>query len=214
MEENLAQHRQSYERSALNRENLSENPMQLFKIWFEEAEKAETELENNAMTLSTIDENGCPKNRIVLLKRYNDQGFVFFTNYTSEKSKSILQNPKVSLSFFWPRLERQVIVKGTAQKISLEDSEQYFSTRPRGSQIGAWVSHQSAVISSRETLENRQQDLEEQFAGKAVPRPEFWGGFIVHPGTVEFWQGRPNRLHDRFKYYREQKDWKTVRLAP
>lgn len=214
MEENLANHRRTYNRSALDSEKLKKNPMDLFKIWFDETETADTIAENNAMTLSAIDAQGFPKNRVVLLKEFNDNGFVFYTNYNSEKAKSILQNPKVSLSFFWPKLERQVIVKGTAKKISEEDSDKYFASRPRGSQLGAWVSHQSQPIESRKILEDRLAKLKIEFDEKPIKRPEFWGGFLVKPVSIEFWQGRPNRLHDRFKYTLENEKWIVWRLAP
>src|SRR5690625_2782272 len=162
MEENLAYHRMSYEKSSLTTENLTENPMLLFKKWFDEVEKIDVKSENNAMTVSTIDADGFPQNRIVLLKKFNDKGFVFYTNYKSDKGKSIAENPKVSLSFFWPAVERQVIVRGIAEKLSAEASDEYFKTRPRGSQLGAWVSHQSQAIENRETLENRQKELEKE----------------------------------------------------
>lgn len=214
MEENLSDYRRSYEKSALNSENLTENPMHLFKKWFDEIERIDQNSENNAMTLSTIDLEGYPKNRIVLLKKFNDEGFVFYTNYTSEKALAIEENPKVSLSFFWPVLERQVVIKGVAVKVSSEESDVYFTSRPRGSQIGAWVSHQSHVIEEREVLEKRQLELEERFSGQSVPRPDFWGGYLIKPHFIEFWQGRPNRLHDRFRYSKQEKDWKIERLAP
>lgn len=214
MEENLSDYRRSYEKSALNSENLTENPMHLFKKWFDEIERIDRDSENNAMTLSTIDLEGYPKNRIVLLKKFNDEGFVFYTNYTSEKALAIEENPKVSLSFFWPVLERQVVIKGVAVKVSSEESDVYFTSRPRGSQIGAWVSHQSHVIEEREVLEKRQLELEERFSGQSVPRPDFWGGYLIKPHFIEFWQGRPNRLHDRFRYSKQEQNWKIERLAP
>lgn len=214
MEENLANQRRSYEKSKLSVTQLKGNPMELFKAWYDEVQEKETELENNAMTLSTLDEKGFPKSRVVLLKRFNDQGFVFFTNYTSEKGKSIARNPKVSLSFYWPRMERQVMVKGCAEQLPASESDAYFKVRPRGSQIGAYVSHQSQPIESREVLDKRKAVLEQRFEGKAILRPEFWGGYLVRPEVVEFWQGRPNRLHDRFRYQRKRKGWKVERLAP
>ncbi len=214
MEENLAYHRMSYEKSSLTTENLTENPMLLFKKWFDEVEKIDVKSENNAMTVSTIDADGFPQNRIVLLKKFNDKGFVFYTNYKSDKGKSIAENPKVSLSFFWPAVERQVIVRGIAEKLSAEASDEYFKTRPRGSQLGAWVSHQSQAIENRETLENRQKELEKEFENQHVKRPDFWGGYLIRPTIIEFWQGRPNRLHDRFQYKKEKENWKITRLAP
>lgn len=214
MEENLADQRKSYEKSALNRESLADTPMHLFKKWFDEVEQADQIAENNAMTLSTIDREGFPKNRVVLLKKFNDKGFVFYTNYNSAKGTSILKNPKVCLSFFWPVLERQVIVKGTAEQVAPEESDRYFSTRPRGSRLGAWISPQSKIIKSRKSLEDKKIELTQKFERKPIDRPEFWGGFIVEPKSVEFWQGRPNRLHDRFTYKKEGRDWKIFRLAP
>ncbi len=214
MEENLADYRRSYEKSSLTAENLTENPMELFKIWFDEAEAIDTVAENNAMTLSTIDAYGYPKNRVVLLKKFNDQGFVFYTNYRSEKGRSILRHPKVSISFFWPSLERQVIVKGAVEKCAEETSDQYFASRPRGSQLGAWVSHQSESIRDRAVLKQRLQEMELKFEGKPIPRPDFWGGFLIKPRMIEFWQGRPNRLHDRFKYSCRDQNWEVTRLAP
>lgn len=214
MEENLAYQRKSYEKSELREENLSDHPMWLFKKWFEEVEKRDPQSENNAMTVSTIDQNGFPHNRIVLLKKFNDDGFIFYTNYSSSKSKAILENAKVSISFFWPSVERQVIVRGEAVKVSSEESDEYFKTRPRGSQIGAWVSHQSSPIKNRETLEERQKELEEQMKDQEIERPDFWGGFLIRPLYIEFWQGRPNRLHDRFLFTKVDENWEATRLAP
>lgn len=214
MEENLAYQRKSYEKSELREESITDNPMRLFKEWFDEVEQKDPQSENNAMTLSTIDKNGFPHNRIVLLKKFNDDGFIFYTNYHSEKGKSISENPKVSLSFFWPALERQVIVRGEAIKVSKAESDEYFQTRPRGSQIGAWVSNQSSEIENRQVLEEKQKILEKEMKDKDIQRPDFWGGFIVQPIYMEFWQGRPNRLHDRFLYSKDGKSWKNTRLAP
>src|SRR5699024_10667151 len=158
MEKDLAYQRRSYEKSELREENTTENPMILFEDWFEDVEEKDKNSENNAMTLSTIDENGFPQNRIVLLKKFTDKGFEFFTNYKSDKGKSIEKNPKVCLSFFWPAVERQVIIRGKAEKLSAEESDEYFQTRPRGSQIGAWVSHQSSIIENRGVLKNKQEE--------------------------------------------------------
>lgn len=214
MEENLANQRRSYEKSALERENLKENPMHFFKTWFDEIEEADQEAENNAMTLGTVEQNGFPKNRIVLLKKFNDEGFVFYTNYFSEKGKAIAQNPNVTLSFFWPKLERQVIVVGKAEKVSDTTSNQYFASRPRGSRIGALVSKQSQPIEDRAVLEERKRRLEIEYQGKDILRPVFWGGYLVKPIQIEFWQGRPNRLHDRFLYTKTANSWEIERLAP
>ncbi len=214
MEENLANQRQSYEKSELSADSLTAHPMLLFKRWFDEVEQFDKTSENNAMTVSAIDAEGYPKNRIVLLKKFNDDGFIFYTNYTSEKGEALIANPKVSLSFFWPSVERQVIVKGIAVKVSAEESDAYFASRPRGSQLGAWTSHQSRPIENRQVLADRLAELKQRFEGQDIPRPEFWGGFLVEPKSIEFWQGRPNRLHDRFKYSFDGKQWQVQRLAP
>ena len=167
------------------------------------------------MTISTIGLDGYPKNRVVLLKRYTYEGFIFYTNYNSEKGKAIEINPNVCLSFFWHAAERQIIIKGKAERIVENLSDGYFESRPRGSQLGAVVSNQSNVVKNRKELEDKLQDLEEQFEGKEIPRPKYWGGFIVKPIEMEFWQGRANRLHDRIRYkLQEDYNWQIDRLAP
>ena len=167
------------------------------------------------MTLSTLGEDGFPKGRVVLLKKYTHEGFIFYTNYESEKGKAIVAHPKVSLSFHWAGAERQVIIKGNAEKIATNLSDGYFESRPRGSQLGAHASQQSTVVSSRKSLENQLKTLEEKFENKPIPRPEFWGGFIVKPVEIEFWQGRANRLHDRIRYQLQNDlNWKIERLSP
>ena len=179
------------------------------------AEEDEAIDEANAMTLGTIGLDGFPKTRIVLLKHYDDKGFVFYTNYTSEKGEAISNNGRVCISFFWPSLERQVIIQGIAEKISDEQSTAYYKSRPRGSQLGAWVSDQSAVIDSRAVLEEKLQILETRYQGKSIPKPDFWGGFRVKPVSFEFWQGRENRLHDRIRYTpTSDSSWKIERLSP
>ncbi len=214
MNRDLANYRKSYEKSFLEEENLPDSPFVLFSDWFKEVENEGGVEEANAMTLTTMGLDGFPKNRIVLLKQFDESGFVFYTNYTSEKGKAIGNDNKVCLSFFWPNLERQVIVKGVAEKIDEEKSNAYFRSRPRGSQLGAWASYQSETISSREILEERLIALENQYAKKDIPKPPFWGGYIVRPVSLEFWQGRSNRLHDRIRYIERNTIWKIDRLSP
>lgn len=215
MQKDLGEYRKSYEKSALMESSISDNPMELFQKWFFEVEAANGIDEPNAMTVSTIGLDGFPKNRVVLLKKFTHEGFIFFTNYESEKGKAIAKNPNVCISFFWPNLERQIIIKGRAEKIAENLSDGYFESRPKGSQYGALVSDQSSVIPSRDFLEDKLKALERQYEGKEIERPDFWGGFIVKPISMEFWQGRPNRLHDRIRYViQEDFDWKIERLAP
>ncbi|MFN2261569.1 MAG: pyridoxamine 5'-phosphate oxidase [Psychroflexus sp.] len=215
MEKNLHDYRKSYEKSNLIRENLNENPIQQFREWFYDVEKAGGLDEANALTISTIGKDGFPKSRIVLLKFYDENGFVFYTNYKSEKGQALLNNPKTCLTFFWPNTERQVIIKGEAEKVPENVSDNYFASRPKGSQLGALVSNQSSVIEGREVLETELKSLEEKYENKTVPRPKNWGGFLVKPQSIEFWQGRPNRLHDRFRFTLiNNLDWKIERLAP
>ncbi len=215
MNNDLSDYRKSYESKALLESDLPENPLELFQKWFYEADKNFPEIETNAMTLSTIGLDGFPKGRVVLLKKYTFEGFIFYTNYTSEKGKAILTNNQVCLSFFWHGAEQQIIIKGKAEKISDNLSDGYFESRPRGSQLGAIVSDQSEVVESREFLEKKLKALEIDYEGKEIPRPKFWGGFIVKPIEIEFWQGRPNRLHDRIRYQLQHDfDWKIERLSP
>jgi pyridoxamine 5'-phosphate oxidase len=214
MERDFGHLRKNYEANVLDETILPNSPTDLFNQWFDEATQSGGVAEVNAMTLSTIDGSGAIKGRIVLLKELSAEGFVFYTNYNSDKSKALFANPKVSLSFFWPNLERQVIISGTAQKVAPEVSDAYFASRPKGSQIGAHVSPQSDVIASREVLEARQETLEKQFEGKDIPRPSHWGGIAVTPFEMEFWQGRPNRLHDRIVYLKSDDTWSKQRKAP
>ena len=214
MKPKLADLRKSYEKGTLDFHHVKDNPLQLFQTWFYEAKEADSIDEANAMSLTTLGDDGFPRARVVLLKDFSDEGFVFFTNYNSEKGKSLMNHPKVGLSFYWPSLERQIIIKGEAEKLSAEKSDQYFDSRPRGSQLGAHVSPQSEVISNRKFLEDLQAALEEKYENTVIPRPDHWGGILVRPQEIEFWQGRPNRLHDRICCYLDGIDWKTKRLAP
>lgn len=214
MSKNLADYRKNYDKGELLEEYISKNPFVQFQVWFEEMENANSTSEVNAMNVSSIGLDGFPKNRIVLLKEFAEDGFVFYTNYGSDKAQSLLNNPNTCLSFFWPELERQVIIKGKAEKNSEEKAMAYFNSRPRESQLGAWASHQSSEISSREVLDKTLRELKLEFQDKPVPKPDFWGGFIVKPISFEFWQGRPNRLHDRILYTKEGKNWGFKRLAP
>ncbi|MBU2903843.1 MULTISPECIES: pyridoxamine 5'-phosphate oxidase [Arenibacter] len=215
MQKDLGNYRKSYEKSSLTEEVISDNPMELFQKWFYEVEASDGVDEPNAMTVSTIGLDGFPKNRVVLLKKYTFEGFIFYTNYESEKGRAITQNPNVCISFFWPNMERQVIIKGRAEKIAENLSDGYFESRPDGSKLGAIVSNQSEVVPSRDYLEKKLKDLEKEYENKEIERPKYWGGFIVKPVSIEFWQGRPNRLHDRIRYSLQANfDWKIERLAP
>lgn len=211
----LSNYRKSYEKSELSENQIPEDPINLFNRWFHEVEDFGGVDEVNAMTVSTFGLDGFPKGRIVLLKKFYEEGFIFYTNYESEKGKAILANPKICLSFFWHSMERQVIIKGVAEKTSESASDNYFACRPDGSKLGSMLSPQSEVIPSRDFLLERLKSLEEEFEGKEIPRPENWGGILVRPVSVEFWQGRPNRLHDRIRYtLQEDFSWKIERLAP
>ncbi len=206
--------RQDYRASTLLEQDVAANPVKQFEKWFDEALKAEI-WEPNAMTLATATVNGMPSARIVLLKGFSEQGFAFYTNYLSRKGKELAKNPRAALIFNWGQLERQVRIEGTVEKLSKEQSEQYFHSRPIGSQLGALVSPQSQEIAGREELESKWQQLEAEYQDKEIPKPAFWGGYIVKPQLVEFWQGRSSRLHDRILYKNAGKNnWKIVRLAP
>jgi len=215
MHRDLGNHRKSYKKSALTEQAISDNPMELFQKWYYEVEAADGLDETNAMSISTLGLDGFPKSRMVLLKKYTFEGFIFYTNYQSEKGKAIEADPRVCLSFFWPNLERQIIIKGKAEKIAQNLSDGYFESRPEGSKLGSIVSDQSSVIESREVLENELKKLEEKYNGKEIERPDYWGGYLVRPVSMEFWQGRDNRLHDRIRYSLQADfDWKIERLAP
>ena len=205
--------RREYAREGLAESAAHDDPLVQFDRWFSQALAAGV-LEPNAMTLATVDADGMPSARIVLLQGFDARGFVFYTNYDSDKGVELTTTPRAALVFFWPELERQVRVRGTVERVSRDESETYFHSRPPGSQLGAWASEQSTVIPSRQVLEDRLAALEEQYRGKEVPVPPHWGGFRVVPKTIELWQGRPNRLHDRLLYTRDGKSWRRERLAP
>ena len=212
MPDAIADLRQSYEKDALDREDLAPDPIAQFLRWFEDARAGEV-TEPNAMTLATVDEGGRPSARIVLLKGADARGFAFYTNLQSRKSREIAATERAALVFWWEPLQRQVRVEGRVEPVPAPEADAYFESRPRGSRLGAWASPQSEPIDSREVLDERLADAERQFA-EAVPRPPFWGGWRVVPERVEFWQGRPSRLHDRFRYTREGDAWAVARLAP
>lgn len=205
--------REDYKKAALNRATLAQDPCSQLRVWMEEAQAC-TLLEPNAMTLATVDSNGRPFTRTVLLKRIDDKGLVFFTNYESRKAQHIENNPNVSLLLNWLPLERQVGINGVAKKISTAESLAYFVSRPLGSRLGAWVSDQSRVIKSRSLLEAKLEEMKKKFSAGDIPLPSFWGGYRVEPESFEFWQGRQNRLHDRFLYQRENSAWTVERLQP
>ena len=206
--------RLEYRRGQLQREMMAEEPFAQFAVWF--AEAAETDLlEPNAMTLATADENGRPSARLVLLKDFDEQGFVFYTNYESRKGRELAVNPWAALTFWWGNLQRQVRIEGRVERVSAEESDVYYNSRPLGSQIGAWASQQSRMIEDRAELEERLAALEARFAVEEIVRPPFWGGYRVVPTAVEFWQGGVNRLHDRFLYCRQADgSWLIERLSP
>ena len=233
---NLADFREDYRRGALDRAGLDANPLAQFETWFRDATGEQSQsrwrkigialyklgsalgnhrpADINAMTLATVDAHGKPSTRTVLLKSVDERGFVFFTNYDSRKGRELAENPNAALTFFWSDLERQVCVTGTVTKLPVAESEAYFKSRPRGSRIGAWASNQSEAIPDRAALEAKWRELEKKFPND-IPLPPNWGGFILRPERIEFWQGRPSRLHDRFSYTRQpDNSWKLDRLAP
>jgi pyridoxamine 5'-phosphate oxidase len=233
---NLSDFREDYRRGALDRAGLDANPVTQFESWFRDATDEQSQsrwrkigialfklwsaicnhrpADINAMTLATVDKNGKPSSRTVLLKTVDERGFIFFTNYDSRKGRELAENPNAALTFFWPDLERQVCAAGTVTKLPVTESENYFKSRPRGSRLAAWASNQSESVPDRAFLEAKWQELEKKFATD-IPLPPNWGGFILRPERVEFWQGRPSRLHDRFSYTRQpDNSWKLERLAP
>lgn len=233
---NLSDFREDYRHDSLARAQLNPSPFAQFESWFQAAtgERSQSRWRKigialfklwsaicnhrpadiNAMTLATVDKNGKPSSRTVLLKTVDERGFIFFTNYDSRKGRELMENPNAALTFFWSELERQVCVAGSVTKLPAAESEKYFKSRPRGSQIGAWASNQSEAVSDRATLEKKWQELEKKFPGE-IPLPPHWGGFVLKPERIEFWQGRPSRLHDRFNYSRQADgSWKIERLSP
>jgi len=208
---NIVHHRKSYEKHSLEVEDLKAAPHEMLEFWLSEVEELH---DYNAMVVSSVDASGQPHSRVVLLRGVNEDGLKFYTNYTSNKGMELEQNNKVALNFFWPSVERQVRVEGELHKLTDAESDAYFNSRPRESQIGAWVSPQSSIIESREVLNERFREFTNKFEGQSVPRPSNWGGYLIRPKYFEFWQGRPNRLHDRLTYSLVEGNWSIGRMAP
>jgi pyridoxamine 5'-phosphate oxidase len=225
MSNEIADIRKDYKLASLEEADVAANPIDQFTRWWNEAVASQID-EVNAMTLATVNAAGVPAARIVLLKGYNPNGFIFFTNYESDKGKNLAQNPNAAIVFFWKELERQIRIEGTVQKVSAEESDRYFNSRPASSRIGAWASPQSAVIENRLVIEQNVERYSSIFANDSIERPDHWGGYIVKPRSIEFWQGRSSRLHDRIRYTieasaynaatdtRSDANWKIERLAP
>lgn len=205
--------RREFESTGLDREALDQDPFRQFETWFNQAVEAGID-DPNALTLATADASGAPGARTVLLKYFDARGFVFYTNYGSRKARALAENPRAAMLFPWIPLNRQVTVEGHVEKVSRTESLRYFTSRPEGSQLGAWVSQQSAIIESRQALETKLQRMKERFRQGGIPLPEFWGGYRVIPERIEFWQGRPSRLHDRFEYRLSENHWQINRLQP
>lgn len=209
----IADIRKEYQRHALSEHDVADDPIAQFSVWFDEAVQAEV-LEVNAMCLATATPDAYPSARMVLLKGVDARGFVFYTDYRSRKGQELADNPCASLCFFWPELERQVRINGAVQRVSRAESDEYFQSRPLPSRVGAWTSSQSSVLASRDVLEAQLAENEQRFAGGPVPLPDHWGGFRVVPEEIEFWQGRPSRLHDRIQFRKEAGRWAKRRLSP
>jgi pyridoxamine 5'-phosphate oxidase len=209
----VADLRKEYTRAGLKESNAHPDPREQFRRWFDEAFAANLH-EPNAMTLATATPDGKPSARVVLLKGFDERGFVFYTSYEGRKSRELEENPYCALVFYWGELERQVRIEGRVFRVSEAESDAYYKSRPRGSQLGAWVSEQSRPVGDRGTLEERVRELEAEYEGREIPRPPFWGGYRVEPEEIEFWQGRENRLHDRLLYRRSHEGWKMERLQP
>ena len=210
---NIEDLRLNYTQAGLTEADLHPDPIEQFRLWFAQARQTPMP-EPNAMTLATADASGVPSARIVLLKGIEPDGFLFYTNYESQKGRELASNPNAALVFYWGELERQVRIAGPVERVSREQSDAYFQGRPEGSKLGAWVSRQSTPVSGRAELESLLADREKEFAGKPIPTPPYWGGYRLTPLTIEFWQGRPNRLHDRLRYVRSGETWRLERLAP
>lgn len=211
--DNLHKMRQEYAAGSLNETNMPLNPMEMFNVWMDSAINSGL-TEPNAMTVATSTLDGKPSARVLLLKEVNDNGFVFFTNYLSRKGRELGVNPEVALVFDWHDIERQVRVEGKAEKLPEDESEAYFNVRPEDAKIGAWASPQSKIVKDRDELEKHLEEIEEQFEGMPVHRPSHWGGYLIRPTVIEFWQGRPSRMHDRLVYYKTEEGWTMHRLAP
>lgn len=214
MNREISDLRQTYVKGTLTLENLKQDPFEQFRIWFSEAQEAEI-IEPNAMVLSTVSKEGIPSSRVVLLKEVDDDGLVFYTNYRSQKGREIEDNPNVSVVFLWKKMERQIRVSGRVEKVSRERTNSYYNSRPKESRIGAYVSEQSAIIKDRDILDSRKTEFDAKFADlEQFNAPEHWGGYKILVNQVEFWQGRPSRLHDRLRFTKQGKDWQIDRLAP
>lgn len=209
----LSRMRQEYREGSLDETEVALNPLDQFKLWMDAA-IASGLSEPNAMVVATTTVSGKPSARVILLKELNDQGFVFYTNYMSRKGRELLANPFTAVVFDWHEIERQVRIEGTVEKVEDKESDTYFNVRPDDAKIGAWASPQSKVVKSREELKKMEEEYATQFEGSDIPRPPHWGGFLIRPTMIEFWQGRPNRMHDRIAYYKIDMDWEIVRLAP
>ena len=213
MPRTVADLRKEYTRAGLSESDVDPDPVEQFRRWFDEALEADLH-EPNAMTVATAAPDGRPSARVVLLKGFDERGFVFYTNYEGRKGRELEENPRAALLFYWGELERQVRIEGTVSRTSEGESDAYYASRPRGSRLGAWASEQSRAVEGREVLEGRARDLEVEYEGREVPRPAFWGGYRVEPEVVEFWQGRESRLHDRISYRRGDGGWEIERLQP